>query len=198
MPVQWQLLLIRAWSNPPKIRTLTLKSFPNTKCLQKHSPGYKVQETKVLLSLPADILWNHLKVTRSTKKGNKQPWWSSSHRKKKKKDLIPNPCSEQIKYFKHITQNNSTVSNPFENIPYQHRRQTTWTFENFKLRIQVRRIICKSWESILKVYLDGSYEVLNTLQLQVPAADKKKLTHLRSKIRERTSDILSTLFTLCF
>lgn len=45
--------------------------------------------------------------------------------------------------------------------------------------------------------LNDSYEVLNTFQLEVPADDKKeKKTHLRSKIRERAPDILSTLFTL--
>lgn len=49
----------------------SLKSFPNTQCLKKYSPGQKIRETKVFLTLPADVLRNHLIVITSTKKGNK-------------------------------------------------------------------------------------------------------------------------------
>lgn len=157
----------------PKIRTLILKSFPNTQCLKKYSPGQKIRETKVFLTLPADVLRNHLIVITSTKKGNKASVMIIFTKQKNPKP-ISSPCSEQIlsiSYTQHKTTLQSAIFLKTSSINTADNRNFWKLQTSQKLRIQVRRFICKSWESILKVYLNGSYEVLNTLQ--VPAADKK-------------------------
>lgn len=99
---------ISAWNNPPKIRTLVLKSFPNTQCLLKYSPGQKIRETN---TLPADVLRNHLIVITSTKKGNEASV-TIIFTKKKKTKPIPSPCSEQIlsiSYTQHKTTLQSAI-----------------------------------------------------------------------------------------
>lgn len=95
----------------PKIRTLILKSFPNTQCLKKYSPGQKIRETKVFLTLPADVLRNHLIVITSTKKGNKASVMIIFTKQKNPKP-IPSPCSEQIlsiSYTQHKTTLQSAI-----------------------------------------------------------------------------------------